>query len=350
MILYVLRYWPTLTETFAHDEIRALRARGERVELAACDPREGPDTDPPAPVHRRPHRWGWLRALPALVVEWARRPAWESPRVLWLASLARRAERVHVHFAGDAAAWAARACARAGVPWTVTVHAVDLYRPRPDLGSLLRAAARVVTVAEANRGALRERYGVDAVVVRCGVELPPPVEAEPGLVVCVARDVPKKGLDTLLSAWRAVPAGRLVLVSDRPDPKLERVTVTGLLPHAAALSWIRRASLVVLPARVAPDGDRDGVPVVLLEALAARRPVVTTAVGGIPEVVDEAVGWVIPPRDPVALARTLQAALADPAEAARRGARGPQRLRERGFLRDDAIQRLRAVLRGPSGW
>lgn len=351
MTLYVLRYWPTLTETFAHDEMRALRALGEPVELAAFDPREGDDRDPPAPVHPRPHRWGWLRALPALAREWLRRPAWESPRVLWLAALARRAHRVHVHFAGDAAAWTARACARAGVPWTVTVHAADLYRPRPDLGALLRAAARVLTVSEANRRVIRERHGVEAWVVRCGVELPAEVgPPEPGLVVAVARAVPKKGLDTLLAAWPRVGAGRLVLVSDHRGPVPAGVTVTGLLPHAEALGWIRRAAVVTLPCRVAPDGDQDGLPVVLLEALAAGRPVVTTPVGGIPEVVDAAVGWLVPPEDPNALAAALAEALADPAAAAARGARGPGRLRERGFLRAEAIARLREALPGPGEW
>ena len=84
MILYVLRYWPTLTETFVHDEIAGLRAAGLDVEIAAVDPRGDPfPPPPPAPVHVRPHRWGWLRALPALFREALRGPA--RPRVLWLA-------------------------------------------------------------------------------------------------------------------------------------------------------------------------------------------------------------------------------------------------------------------------
>ena len=74
------------------------------------------------------------------------------------------------------------------------------------------------------------------------------------------------------------------------------------------------------------------------------RSVITTAVSGIPEVVDEAVGWLVPPDDPAALAAAMRQALGDPAEARRRGARGPTRLRERGFADTDAHARMAALL------
>jgi glycosyltransferase involved in cell wall biosynthesis len=75
----------------------------------------------------------------------------------------------------------------------------------------------------------------------------------------------------------------------------------------------------------------DGIPVVLLEALAASVPVLTADVSGIPEVVDEDVGWLLPPDDVGALTRALVEALSNPEEARRRGLRGPERLRARGF-------------------
>jgi glycosyltransferase involved in cell wall biosynthesis len=88
--------------------------------------------------------------------------------------------------------------------------------------------------------------------------------------------------------------------------------------------------VLVLPCQRAPDGDLDGVPVALMEALAAGRPVITTPVSGIPELVDEEVGWLVPPGSAPALAEALCAA-ADPAERLRRGAAGPARLHERSF-------------------
>ncbi len=432
MILYVVRYWPTLTETFVRDEIAAQVADGVEVRVVAGGPRGDPHVAPdPAPVALRPHRWGWLRALPSVLREWLRRPALVRPRVLWLAAEARRARHVHVHFAGEAAAWAAEACARAGVPWSVTVHAVDLYRPRPDLAALLSRASFVATVSEANRVALTT-MGIPATVVRCGVPddlvdpaaggLPPlgssprtlaprapgapspsasespsrksasratPVarlggflgpgsssqtlaprapgapspsasgspsrksasRATPVDVLAVGRWVPKKGLGTLLAAAELLPEARVCVVSDLPDalPRPANVVTPGLLPRADVLDAMRGARVFCLPCRVAPDGDRDGVPVVILEAMALGLPVVTTAVSGLPELVDAEIGWIVPPDDPAALAEALRAALADPEEARRRGAAGCARIRARGLTVTAQARAIRALWEGAGG-
>ncbi len=348
-VLYVLRYWPTLTETFVHDEIRAV-ARELSVAVAAFDPRGDPHAEPaPAPVSARPHRWGWLPALPSLAAERLRGPA--EARVLWLTTLVRRARRVHVHFAGEAAAWTRLACLRAGVPYSVTVHAVDLFKPHPDLGAILRDAVGVVTISEHNRRLLAARHGVDAVVIRCGVDparFPPRSPASPPVVLGVGRWVPKKGLDTLAAIAPSLGA-TVRLLSDAPA--LPGVDVRGLRPRAEVADELARAALFVLPCRVAPDGDQDGIPVALLEAMAAGVPVVTTPVSGIPEIVDEAVGWLVPPDDPDALRAALRAALDDPAEAERRGRAGRARLAERGYLAEDthaAVVRFLGVR--AAGW
>ena len=346
MILYVLRYWPTLTETFVHDEIRAV-GRVLPVALAAFDPRGDPFAEAaPAPVHARPHRWGWLRHLPALALEFLRGPA--SPRVLWLTTIVRRARRVHVHFAGDAAAWARVACRRAGVPYSVTVHAVDLFKPRPDLADILRDAVGVVTISEHNRALLRKRYGVDAEVIRCGVDparFAARAPSAPPVLLGVGRWVPKKGLDLLAAVAPRLPGAVVRLLSDAPP--LPGVDVRGLRPRAEVAAELAGATLVALPCRTAPDGDTDGIPVVLLEALAAGVPVVATAVSGIPEVIDEAVGWIVPSDDPEALHAALRDALDRPDEAARRGAAGPARLAARGFLAADTHAAMVRFLGGP---
>lgn len=346
MILYVLRYYPTATETFVHDELRALRAAGLPVELAAFDAREDVGGPAPAPLSPQPHRWGWLAWLPALVGEWLRRPS-RSPRVLWLAALLRRraVERVHVHFAGEAAAWAREACARVGVPYSVTVHAADLFKPAPTLPAVLGDAAAVVTISAYNQARLAA-MGVAATLVRCGVELPAPAPPSEGLVVlAVGRAVPKKGLDLYVEvAHRLAGRARFVLYSDLAGAP--GVEVRGLRPHAEVLAAIRSAALFVLPCRVAPDGDQDGIPVSILEALAAGVPVVTTPVSGIPEVVDEAVGWLVPVDDVDALERAVAEALAQPDERRRRGSAGPGRVRERGFDRATTTAAMIRLLRG----
>ncbi len=333
MTLHVLRYFPTLTETFVHDTIAARAQAGESVAIAAFDAREPSGRPAPAAVYSQPHRWGWLRWSASIALEWARGAA--PVRVLWLAVLLRRLRpaRVHVHFAGEAAEWTMQAAARVGLPFSVTVHAVDLFKPRPGTAALLRAASEVVTISNFNRSLLASRYGVDAAVQRCTVAPAPATSRVPGLLLFVGRNVPKKGLDLLFEAARRLPAGSFALevVSDVPDPAIPGVTVLGLLPHADVLARIGRASLVVLPCRQAPDGDMDGIPVVLLEALAASVPVVTTAVSGIPELVDDAVGWLVAPDDVEGVHRALVEALLDPEEARRRGLCGPERLFARGF-------------------
>ena len=352
MILTVARYWPTLTETFVYDEVQALRARGVDVRVVALGQRGDPHTEPdPGPVLRRPHRAGWLAAAPDLLAERARGPVRaptgqaSSPllrpeNVLWLAAMARSATLVHVHFAGDAAALTRAACARAGVPYAVTVHAVDLWKPRADLAAILGDAALVTTISDHAAGVLHARHGVRARVLRCGVPdaaFVAPRRAVPSEVLSVGRWVPKKGLDLLAAVAAEIPA-RVRLVSDAPP--LPGVDVLGPRPRAEVRQLLARASVFALPCRVAPDGDRDGIPVVLLEAMAAAVPVVTTPVSGIPELVDASVGWLVPPDDPRALVAAIRSALADPDEAARRGADGRARVRGRGLT---AAERARAL-------
>lgn len=348
MILYVVRYHPALSETFVRDEVRALAEAGVPVELAAFDARDAVEVAPiGASVHRQPHgALGWLRAAPALVREWLRAPARLSRRVLWLTTLVRRAGRVHVHFAGEAAEWAREACARAGVPYSVTVHAVDLYKPRPGLAAVLHGARTVVAMTAFNQALVAERYGVAARFVRFGLDLAhfPPAEPAAGrTVLSVGRNVPKKGMDLVVAlAARLGDAAEVVLVSDVEAAPPARSL--GLLPHAEVRRQLGGACLFVLPCRVAPDGDMDGLPVALVEAMASGVPVVTTPVSGIPELVDDAVGWLVPPDDLDALERAVREALADPAERARRGAAARARVHERGYTRAGLVAAMREVL------
>lgn len=348
MILYVLRYYPTLTETFVHDEIRGLAARGLHVELAAFDPRGDPGVEPlGVPVHAQPHRWGWLPVLPTLVVEWLRRPAWTSPRVLWLAALLRRGvKRVHVHFAGEAAEWARLACARAGVPYSVTAHAVDLFKPRPALGDVLRDACALVTVSTYHVRHLRETFGLPSRIVRYGVQMGAfarTAPEAPPVVLGVGRFVPKKGFDVLLAAAPRLDRTCTVrLVSDAPPTP--GVDVRGLLPRAEVRAEMAKATLFVLPCRRAPDGDMDGLPVVIVEAMATGLPIVTTAVSGIPDLVDDEVGWIVPVDDVDAVVAAIRAALDDPEATRRKGEAARRRVLERGHTHEAVVNAMAEVL------
>ncbi len=351
MTLYVVRYHPALSETFVRDELRALHEAGAALELAAFGARDTAGMEPvPFPVHLQPHRWGWLRALPALAVEWLRRPGRVPVRVLWLATLLRRAEHVHVHFAGEAAEWARAACARVGRRYTLTVHAVDLYKPRASLPDVLAAAAAVVAFTDYNRELLRTRYGVEAVRLRYGLELDRRATACPEAsrrILAVGRNVPKKGLDLVVAlAERLAGEAEVVIVSDLPATPHARVL--GLRPHADVLALYATAACFVLPCRRAPDGDMDGLPVALVEAMAAGLPVVTTPISGIPELVDEQVGWLVPPDDLDALEAAVREALAQPFERRQRGDAGRARVVAQGFDRRRLAAAMLALFRAAS--
>lgn len=348
---YLLRYWPTVSETFVSREVDELVRRGVPVDVLGIGRRKDAALAPTsrANVLVPPSGRQALSLLPPLTAlgraearsaaRWAGRwlPARAVARALWAAEQGARLgwTRLHVHFAGEAAEWARVVAAVLGLPWTVTVHAHDLFVPRPSLPELLRGAERVLTVCEHHRRWLEERHRVEAVVVRCGVPLEVPLASPadargPLRLVCVARDVPKKGLDALVGCVQSLPGAILRLVSDGWRLGGPRVLV-GPLPPARVPGALARAQVFVLPCRVAPGGDRDGLPVSLLEAMAAGLPVVSTRVSGIPEIVDEAVGWLVPADDAGALRRALTEAMDDPGERARRGAAGRQRVLQQGW-------------------
>jgi len=353
-VLYLLRYFPTLTETFVYREIDALRELGVEVIIAALGRRSDGDLQgelPRAQVLRVPrHPIAGRLAAAGPGQRWLSqvRGRAEGARLAWLRQTLPPVDRLHAHFAGGAAEWARALALDLGIPWSVTVHAVDLFKPRPSLDLLLAEAHPVVTVARHHQALLAER-GARSSLVRCGPDLarwdlgPPP--DGPLHALAVGRNVPKKGLDLLLAAWSELdrPQARLTLVSDMADPGMPGVTVTGLLPPAGVREAMSRANTVVLPCRRAPDGDMDGVPVSLMEGLAASRPAISTTVSGIPELVDTSVGWLLPPEDPAALVDALRAAHDDPAERRRRGARGPARLAEEGFSAPVQARRLLAA-------
>lgn len=348
---YIVRYYPTRSETFVAREVAGLRARGIEVDVVAIGsradgaglPDDGVVRPPAAPVTSAVRRLA--DADGRRVLAWLARQVRprQAARAAWVAELgARRGwQRVHAHFAGEASEWAAAVAEILGIPYAVTVHAVDLFVPRPALARVLAGAAQVITVCDHHVRWLAERHGVDAHLVRCGVPIDVPL-ADPGSdgsrFVCVARDVPKKGLDDLVPAVRAVPGATLRLVSDAHRLGGPRVAV-GPVPPARVGAILARAHAFALACRVAPDGDRDGLPVSILEAMAAGLPVVATDVAGIAEVVDEDVGWLVPPGDARALARALADA-AEPAARAHRGRAARARIMDRGLTVDGQVDAL----------
>lgn len=346
-VLYVLRYYPTLSETFVYREIEALQALGVHVEVAALGERaDGALADrlPRVVVHRPPRGTASLAlvgpVLGALGSAEGRQGLQaagslrrkDAARATWLGALARGFDQLHAHFAGEAALWCRVASRISGVPWSVTTHAADLFVPHPELPALLAEARPVVTISAWHQDWLRAHHQAESVVVPCGVEperFAPAAPDSPGplRLVTVARWVEKKGLDTLVAAVsRMEEPVSLRLVSEPPAPLSDARITAGAAPPSAIPALLQAAHLFVLPCRVADSGDQDGLPIALLEAMATALPVVTTPIAGIRELVDEAVGWWVEPDDVDGLARLLDSIARDPAERMRRGRAGRARL------------------------
>jgi len=362
---YLLRYYPTLTETFVYNEARGLLDRGHRVRALAIGRRADGEglVDPPPWSVRHPPGYASVAASGApLLASAAGRAAarWlrqhQAPKqvakALWAASTLTDGERVHAHFAGEAAEWALLARRARGNPYGVTVHAVDLYCPRPSLGEVLREASVVATISQYNASVIQERYGVSASVVRCGVDPSrwgPSDPAGAGPVLAVGRWVPKKGFDLLLAAFQRArqraPSARLCFVGDAPpDVAGEGIEVLGPQPPSAIADALRGASLFALPCRVDDAGNRDGIPVAMMEAMASGLPVLTSDLPGLEELVDDDCGWRSPMEDVEALTEVLVEALTQPAARATRGAAAREKVLT-GFTLDHQVDGLVAAWR-----
>jgi colanic acid/amylovoran biosynthesis glycosyltransferase len=284
---------------------------------------------------------------------------------------------IHAHFANQTADCAAIAGSVAGLPFSFTAHAYDIYSTDPRLLNAtlewkLRRAARVFAVSDYARDLLRahmpvgERERVCTAYVGIPTSLfrpqPQPPDAGGLRLLCVARFQEKKGLDTLVDACallrdRGVPF-RLQLIGDGPQrPALEAqvarlrleqlVEFPGPMPQEEVARALAVSHLFVMPCRRDRSGDMDGIPTVFMEALATARPVVSCAVSGVPELVrDGETGLLAPPDDPAALADAVERLARDPALRARLGAQG-RALVERQHDQDRNARRVVELLAGP---
>ncbi|MEM8663050.1 MAG: glycosyltransferase [Pseudomonadota bacterium] len=163
----------------------------------------------------------------------------------------------------------------------------------------------------------------------------------PFTILSVCRAVEKKGLDDVLNALAKLPAGldwRFEHVGggamvERLHARAERlgiaarVSFLGAMDRAEVIAAYRRADVFLLASRIAKNGDRDGLPNVIMEAMAMGLPVVSTAVSAVPEIVTAQTGILVEPRDPAALAGALAALAGDPVRRAAMGAAGAERVR-----------------------
>lgn len=373
---YVLKMYPRFSETFILTEILALEDAGTQVEIFSLRaPADGRFherlADVRAPVTYLPYRaraaavWEALREGAAVLPDLADHlddllaadPDEAAAAVRIAADVRRhRIDHLHAHF-GTIATDVARLAARiAGVGYTFTAHAKDIFHTEVDPVALRRRvvdAAAVVTVSDYNVDHLRSGPAAGhperVVKVYNGLDLERFAHRtgpRPASVCAVGRLVEKKGFDVLLQALALLrprrPDLRLDLVGAGPEEQRlrdlcsalgldDRVVFHGPLPQARVREVVAAAGVFAAPCVVGADGNRDGLPTVLLEALALGTPCVATPVTGIPEAVrHEETGLLVPESDPVALAAAIERLLDRPDEAAALAEAG-RRLVERHF-------------------
>ncbi len=368
-LAYLLKKFPRLSETFILNELLGQEALGAEVTVFSRRPADDEPRHPQLarlralvvqlPPSKEVDPWGELFAegddelLPRVRAAVAALRPYGHPRfpsLLAEAVLLRRLAReqgvghVHAHFATDGALVAHLLHALGGPGYSLTLHAKDIYRDTVDarlLDRLVAGSAFSVTVCDANVEHLRGMLGADALsrVRRLynGIDLalfaPDGRVGDADHVLSIGRLVEKKGflvlLDALALLAREGRAVRATLVGEGEDRALiearvaelglsGRVRLAGALPQDAVLDLMRSATLFALPCLVGEDGNRDALPTVLLEALAAGLPCVSTPVTGIPEILDGGrAGVLVPERDAPATARALAALLDDPERRAR---------------------------------
>lgn len=398
-----MKGYPRLSETFIAQELLGLQERG--LSFAIWSLRQPTDADRhlmhkaiTAPLHYLPE---YLRDAPKRVLRGVfgalLRPALPRLLLVFLRDLSRDPTRnrlrrfgqalvmahelppgtahLHVHFLHTPASVVRYAALLRGISWSFSAHAKDIWTtPDWEKREKIAAAAWGVTCTRDGHGELmRLSDGAQKVTLLYhGLDLrrfpdppvrPPRDGADPGepvRLLSIGRAVAKKGFDDLLAAlallppglhWRLVHigGGELMASLKRQAQALglaDRIEWRGAQAQEAVIAALREADLFALPSKQAGDGDRDGLPNVVMEAASQGLAIVATRFAGIPEFVTDGVeGLLVPPGDHAALAQALAALMGAPARRQALGTAAHRRLVS-DFAADAGLDRVhRALLR-----
>jgi glycosyltransferase involved in cell wall biosynthesis len=349
-IVVILSGFPRHSETFALHELIALEQRGALAAIFATKPGDGTALQPATQSLA-----GRVQILPEGTPQ-------EQAAVVVQKLAGQPVSGIHGYFAHAPADVAARVASQLGVPYGFSVHAKDARKVDPLV--LARRSQHAACVVACNTDVAQEirKWGAEVHLVPHGVDLerfrPHPFPAAvPLRLLAVGRLVEKKGFDVLLAAAARLRFSfRLRIVGEGPEAGrlrsmiagsglADRVTLCGAQTHEELPQEYRNAHLLVAPSILDHSGDRDGLPNVILEAMASGRPVVASAVGAIGSaVVHGETGRLVAPNDPIALAHTLEIFARWPALLHELGRRGRERV-ERDYEVGRCTDRLYHLLR-----
>jgi len=386
---YLFERFPSFTQTFCYREVLEMRRQGVTAPLYSIRrPKDIPKDCPeelaravrylPEPnalaeemktlhlLGRYP--WKVIRTLS----HWGKRP--DKGRVLAAAWLGKRLQQegvrhVHAHFAGIAARTAYWIKAFYGITYSFTGHANDMFCETDfpvTLDDLVREAAFVVTVADFSRDWLVRRHPAHAAKIHRvynGIGSDGFLQARPAVgrphLVSVGRCIEKKGFADLIDACALLRDRGLdfecAIVGGGPleEPLRARIAERGLQgivslagpqPQEEVRRLLADATVFVLACATESDGGMDTLPTVIVEAMAAGLPVVSTRLAGVPEMVEHGVtGLLVEEKQPHLLADALETILGNPAKREQWGARGKAAVAER-FAAEVTVAELRKLL------
>jgi len=401
-LLYVAGTLPARSETFVYRELLGLRERGWTVDAASIHaPERGlgaPDLEALADEAIQVYGRGPLALLRAAGMEVIRHPlasirtlGWAGwlaltaddlpharrPKILWQAlaavSVADRARErgvrhIHAHMAHVPTTIAMFLARHLGVSFSFTGHAVDLFQERTLLETKLARAAFCACISDWHQAWYLEQHATDSdrlPVVRCGVDVDEfsprrsiRNDGEPFRIVAVGRLVEKKGVDVLLRALCGFDTGRFEcdIVGDGPEqsrletiladhPARNSVRLHGARRNGEVRNLIRCADAFVLPCRITATGDRDGIPVVLMEAMACGVPVIAGDLPAIRElVIHERTGLLVSPGSVERTRDAIHRLMDDAGLRQRLGAEARRRVAEEFSSRVNVERLERAIL------
>lgn len=360
-VLYLAPEVPALSATFVYNEILQLKALGYSVVIASVHPAQAKVTGDiseqlgnvsilyKTPFYRRiaasikmlvKHPIRFIGALIQLIsdihkLKINRLSVGQMYRFISAAELALIVEKydiqhIHVHFAHVPTDIAMYASKMTGVSYSVTSHANDIFERGYLLKDKIARSKFFATISDYNSRYLAQFDEHNKVrVVRCGVDeskfQPRKKEKSNGYTVLgvVGRLVEKKGLHILLEAAAKLPNNEVLveIIGDGPEHSRlkgiierqglnDRVHLLGKKPHNEVALWLQQIDFFVLPCVQDKNGDKDGIPVSLMEAMLIGIPVISTELSGIPElVIDQETGYLAKTNDAESLLKTLEAAL-----------------------------------------
>lgn len=375
-VAYLLERFPSFGQTFCYREVVELERQGTKVHVYSIrrpvnEPKQDWDEQIVQRVHYLPDESALVpevdRVLRAgnvsvgarkAVEHWGRQS--DFLRLYQAIHVGTRLQRdgirhLHAHFAGMAARTAYWIHEFFGTPYSFTAHANDIFAPRDfvvSLPKLMTGAAAIVTVSDYAADFLRNRFPEIAAKVHRiynGVNLSRfhPVDFGSGIpaIVSIGRLIEKKGFADLVSACRLLKRrGRpfvCEIIGEGPlEPALRsQIAADGLescvkLAGPQTQSEIRlrlaHATIFVLPCTREEGGGMDNLPTVIIEAMAAGLPVVSTPLAGVPEMVENDInGKLVPEHDPEAVCAAIEYLIANPEQARRFGDRGREIAREK---------------------